>query len=515
VPPRLVLSVVLDQLGSDTFAKYEPLLAEDGALRLLLEQGRVWERAVYPYAATLTAPGHAMLYSGAVPARSGISTNHVIDAHSGKPRAVVDDGASQVIGNPDAHVGPGALLVPTVADALKHQTKGRAKVVSLSLKDRSAVLPAGKQPDLVLWFDDEAKGFTTSHYYAQELPQWLRDYNAEHPIEQQLATWEAGEPERLAMVVGPDDAPGEGDYKGIGTSFPHAIADSSDPYAAFVVSPTSSEYLLALAFEAAQQLALGDDEVPDLLAVSISGTDYAGHVFGPDSWEYVDHLRRADRALLKLIHKLQARTRLAVLITSDHGSAPLPEHARAQAEQRGEAVEAHRIDPGELSAALNAAVAAVHGDGAWVGGYAAPFVFLGAAARTHEQAGAIRSLALQTLRAQPGVAAVYDVQELAALRESDALEAAVRASIHPSSAGDFFVAVQRYSVPDIGITPGFGTTHGSHHDYDTEVPVLVLSPGSVALRVREPQDIGQVAPTLAELLAIKPPAAASLPPLEL
>ena len=137
-----------------------------------------------------------------------------------------------------------------------------------------------------------------------------------------------------ARLVGPDKSAGEGKGTGQGGEFPHPLdggekALGSKFYSALANSPFGNELLLEFAKVAIEAENLGSDEVPDLLMISISGTDYSGHVFGPDSWEYADHLRRADRALLRLFERLAERSRIAVLITSDHGVAPLPERLGA------------------------------------------------------------------------------------------------------------------------------------------------------------------------------------------
>ncbi len=506
---QLVVSVVIDQLGSDTLHRLEPLLAPDGAVAYARAHGRVFEQAVYAYAATLTAPGHAALYSGAAPEQSGIATNYVVDRRSGARRGVVDDGTHEVLGAAGEHAGPEVLRVDTVADVLKAATGGRARVVSLSLKDRSAILPAGQHPDLVLWYAAAARGFTTSTYYAGQLPPWLTGYEHVHPIAPEAVSWQVSDPERLARLLGPDAAPGEGSYKGLGPSFPHRFADTPRPYELWPLAPDSAEYMLELAYAAAQQLELGRDDVPDLLELSISGTDYDGHVFGPSSWEYADHLRRADRALMRLVQRLQAQTRVAVLITSDHGVAPLPEQSHAAHPS------ATRIDADALAQALDHAVDAAIGPGNWVLGYVEPYVFLSQAAREHPQHARIRALVKGALAAWPGVARAVDCEDLEALRgDPDPVAQRVLRSIHPATSGDFFVVVAPYAVPEIGMAKGAGTTHGSPWDYDTHVPVLMfgsgVAPGAAST---EQVDTRRVASTLAALLGVPPPAQARLPPL--
>jgi hypothetical protein len=493
-----VITVVIDQLGSDALRKLEPLL-QGGAIAYARAHGRVLEQVVYDYAATLTAPGHAAIYTGADPRENGVTTNAMIDRATGKKRGIVDDGEHAVLAvTPPVFAGPAVLKVPTVADALKQATGGQGKVLSISIKDRSAVLPAGKQPDLALWYDAKA-GFTTSTYYAQALPEWLTAFERGHPILPEGISWEVHDPERLGLLLGPDDAPGEGDYRGFGKTFPHKLAGNPNAADLWAHTPDSTEYLLELANEAAHQLALGSDDVPDLLAISISGTDYSGHVFGPDSWEYADHLRRTDKALLQLFERLGQRSRIAVLITSDHGVAQLPERLGGPAGDK-------RIDAGALEKTVDAAIDAVVGAGDWVGGYLEPYLFLTPAALAHPSLATIRATALQALRAQPGIAAVFDTTDLDALKHSDgALEQRVLRSIDPTTSGDFFVVVGQNVVPDIGMVAGAGTTHGSVWDYDTHVPVLMWGDQVQPGKNNEPLDQTRVASTIAALLNVPPP----------
>jgi hypothetical protein len=504
---RLVVSVVIDQLGSATLSKLEPLLAADGLLAHARRHGVVYEQVVYPFAATLTAPGHAAIYSGAPPARTAITTNYLIDPVSGRRRAIVDDGTHAVHGVPGKFAGPGAMRAETVADVLTRETHGSGKVASLSIKDRSAILPAGKRPDLVLWFDGSLRAFTTSAYYAPAPPAWLAEYQRAHPVAAERVVWTPADPAALAARLGPDAAEGEAAYKGLDTSFPHELAASSDPYDTWVLAPASTDALLALALEAVAQLGLGQDDTPDLLAISISGTDYAGHVFGPDSWEYADHLRHADRVLLQLLQRLQAQTSVALLVTSDHGVAPLPEQAKRAHPA------AARLDTAALAPAVDQAVDAAVGPGDWIAGYVDSYLYLTPAARSHPAHARVREAAVEALRATPGIVVAHDITSDGASLPP-ALRDAVLRTVHPETSGDIFVVTAEYVVPELGMTPRAGTTHGSPWPYDSHVPVLLVAPGLARARHAQPLELASVASTLAALLGVPwEPSGPAVPPL--
>lgn len=531
----LVLSIVIDQLGSETLTRLEPLLHADGAFARARANGRVYGRVVYPFIATLTAPGHAAIYSGATPSESGITANSRLDTATGTKLAMVDDRVSGVHGVPDEHAAPTAMRVATVGDALKQASDGRGKVVSISMKDRSAILPAGKQPDRVLWFETSLRAFTTSSYYASALPQWLTAHTIAHPVSLDLR-WEPLDAQRLLAVQGPDDAPGEGPPAGLKTTFPHLLAHAKDAASTWLLFPQSTDALLELALAASEQEQLCTDDVPDLLAVSISGTDLVGHAFGPSSWEYADALQRADLGIARLVDQLEKRCKVSVLITSDHGVAPLPEQSGGKRVPSDLSGRIERVLQDALGAPSEAAVAPGTKKGArgtsqptqtapsqpatdaapaprWLAGFDAPYLYFTVMGSTHKSFGKARELALATLAAVPGVREGIDTHDLEKLEaRSDLLSRQALASIHPEVSGDILVVNEARAVPAFG-SGTTGTTHGSPYEYDTEVPVLVWGPGITPARHLEAFDQRRVASTLAALLGVPAPHPQAPPPL--
>ena len=333
---RLVVAIVYDQFPDWAYSKYSDLLSPDGALRRTRTSGanHVVE---YNYAATHTAPGHTAIFTGVPPAQNGVGSNQVWTAERGV-RSIVDDGQHAVHGHPDLFASPDIIKGHSVADALRNSYDGKAKIVGLSLKDRGAVLTTGRDPDLALWYEKKIGRITSSSYYSEELPEWVTAWIAQNPLPDYFGDWVPEDPEHLQELLGPDDAPGEADYLGFGTTFPHNPAGTGDPFRTFRLTPDSTDYLLNLARVAVTEVGLGDDDVPDLLVLSISSIDYSGHVFGPDSWEYVDNLIRSDAAVGRFLTELEKMTSLAVLITSDHGGAHLPERSRLSLPYAGKRV---------------------------------------------------------------------------------------------------------------------------------------------------------------------------------
>jgi hypothetical protein len=496
-PPRMVVVVVLDQVGAWVFDRYRDQLDADGAMRAGTRRGALYTGR-YSYAATYTAVGHATISTGAGPAEHGVVANNVWDRAGAQNRSVFDDGQHRVLGVDDAFAGPGAMRVETVADLLHRATGGDAVIAALSHKDRGAIPGGGRHADLVLWYDKSLPGFTTSTFYAEALPAWLTAWLADNPIDARLGPWEPLDPDGYAVLLGPDDGPGEGDLHGFGTTFPHEPGRTTKPYDLFRYSPASAEHLIELAGEVVQRLDMGADAVPDLLTLSISTTDYVGHAFGPHSWEYLDNLIRVDRALGAFLRRLEAeRGPIAVVITSDHGQAPNPQVSVLKGREAG------RIYKDLLEPALDAAAEKALGPGDWVDAFVPPFVYLGPDAEKGARRDRVIAALLPALEAMPEVAAAYEVRSLLGrTADPDQQVRTAALSIHPEAGGDVFVVPQRWTVVDDGSPRGAGTSHGTPYAYDQEVPIVVWGPGVASGTARAVVDQRRVAATIAVLLGL-------------
>lgn len=496
--PRLVVLLVYDQLGSWVLEAHEDVLSDEGAIRWIGARGFVFERARYAYAGTYTAAGHTAIATGASPSETGISSNRVWDRRRLRRVSSFDDGVHPIVGRADAFAGLAVLRAPTVADVLVDRSP-HSRVVSLGMKDRSALPMGGRRPTLSAWFDAASGGFTTSSELRDELPAWLVEMGRTHPWSSYLRPWE---PLRPYPELGPDEAPGEGAY-GFDASFPHepdGVADAE----AFLALPWSSELLLEVARRAVQEEHLGDDDHVDFLAISIAGTDYVGHGFGPESWEARDQLVRVDEMVGRFLSWLDARTELAVLLTADHGVAPLPERAALH----GLPASARRWSADEELALLRGHLEATLGprEGGWVDAWVVPWIYLAGGVRAEPEA---RRRAVEAARAflatRPGIGFVFDRDEGTRLRASDdPVERAIGLGIDPEASGDIYVLPSEGSVVDDAASET-GTSHGSPFDYDRLVPVLLMGPGVVRGRSREVVAQERVAATLADLLGVPAP----------
>lgn len=513
--PKLVVLVVIDQLPTWAFDARRPFLT--GGIARLVAEGHEGVLEL-PYAATQTAVGHAALATGAPPSVTGIIGNKWWDRASGALTSSVADPAApllSVTGPPGPFpVSPRHLRVEAVGDALKRATGGAGKVVTVSFKDRSAILMGGRRPDLAVFYDDAQAAFTTSRYYADRVPAWLAALATTSPVRPRLApyVWSADDPALLARMTGgrPDQAPGEFDLYGIGLTFPHALGKARDPASDVEVTPLAEEITLEAALAAIAGEGLGADDVPDFLAISFSGHDYVGHMYGLESWEAADAFLRLDRAIGRLAETLDAtcgRDGWALVLSSDHGGAHTPEVTQAGGGTAG------RLNPMDLAVAAQAAAQGVLGPGTFtLPGYDLIYVTDAVNALPAARRDAVLDAIVAGLGKVPGVGFVGRKDRLAGgCDERTGLDALYCRSIDPERTGEVMYGPAPGWV--VMMPPFDATAHGSANDPDRFVPVLVRGPGVAPGRDPAPVSSLRVAPTLAALLGVAPPAAATAPAL--
>jgi predicted AlkP superfamily pyrophosphatase or phosphodiesterase len=481
--PKLVLAIVIDQFRYDYLLRFRS--DYHSGLARLLERGAVFTDAHYLHAATVTAVGHSTFLSGATPSSSGIIANEWYDRESGKTITSVSDPATRLIGGSPGRTGssPRRLLVSTVGDELKTQHPD-SKVIGISIKDRSAILPAGHQADGAYWYDSDTNAWVTSSYYRDQLPEWAKTLNNEHPHQRFLgakwlpldATGDSVKP-FCSMVAGPDVR-----YCG-----------------SLEATPWGNEMIEEFAERAIAGEKLGQHSSADLLAVSFSSNDYVGHAVGPDDPAVRDISIRTDRLLGKLLDAAEQSAgagHTLVILTADHGVAPVPEVNQARKMPGG------RLSAAELTAKINDALTERFGPGKWLlSGSSSIYLNLDLArAQKLERAEVERVAATAALQA-PHIARVYTRTQLAnGMVQQDGISRAFSLGFFGPRSGDVFVLQEPYYLFEAS-----GTSHGTPYDYDNHVPVIFLGPGIQRGRYSTRIAVNDIAPTLAEILRVEQP----------
>ena len=488
--PRLVVVITVDQLRPDYFERWRPQLK--GGLGRLLREGAVFTEAAQDHGVTETAPGHSTVLSGRWPAHTGIISNE---------RGVADR-ASPLVGAPGPGASPHRFRGTALFDWLKAVSPA-ARALSVSRKDRGAILPIGRAREHVYWFS--AGVFTTSAYYADTLPVWVRAFNARGiPARYAGRPWTLLLPERAYPEA--DDRPWEDPQGSYGEkTFPHQWhADSGRAARAFPNRPEIDSLTLAFALAGVDALELGRPGATDLLAVSLSATDAVGHLFGPSSREVHDMVLRLDRYLgwfLEQVFRRVGRTNVVVALTADHGVSPYPADLRAQGRAGAAGVS---IDT--LLRAVNASLpTAATTAGEPVGFRIDPgLVFLSGVAAL-SAAGVNPDSLVDAVRARiRRVACIARVDRPRDLVSADtARDAVVRRWLHHVP-DDAEVALVVTPGPDCVWGDESYAMHGLPTDLDARVPLIFW--GSALKRgvYRGRVATVDIAPTLARLLGIVP-----------
>ncbi len=516
-PLRLVVLVVIDQLPSWIFDR-DVKLVQDGIARLV-RTGVFFPRAELPYSATNTSSGHAALATGTPPATTGILATSWYQRDQHAERSSVDGTGCRVFRLAGAAAEPQSaarcpssqqLAVDGLADVLRRARGGRALSIAIALKQRAAILALGRRPDLAVWYQPDQGAMTTSSFYAAQPPAWLVDLAEDHPGSALSWAWTPTDPALLARVTGlPDDAPGEANGYDLGTTFPHDLAATGDPAGALRATPMGDQLVLDTALAALAATDLGRDDVPDLLSVSFSSHDWAGHVWGQESWERLDLFLRLDRqigALLRALDHKVGPDHYAVVLCSDHGATRLVEHSRAHGRP------ARRIQPSEVIEAANRAARAQLGDGDWIAAWAARNLYVDdrVLALPADRRDAVLDAMVAAVRKVDGIARVFRTDRITGdCDRRDPAEAKACRSVFPGRSGEIYVD---YRPDHILTTYPTGTDHGSGNPDDSFVPLVVAVPGRAARTDDQHVSTLRITATLAELLGIPaPPAAVGKP----
>lgn len=480
--PKLVVAIVVDQFRYDYLTRFRH--EYQGGFAILLEKGAVFTQARYPQFPTVTAVGHSMVMTGATPAMSGIVGNSWYSREERRVVTSVCDDTVTNIGRPSpptsaggdctdsSPASPRRMIVDTVGDELRNVSP-QSKVVGVSLKARSAVLPAGHTATGAYWFDDSG-AFVSSSFYGTSLPAWAVDFNKTSPANEYAGReW-------------------------MGLHFGQGAA----LYRQIPASPWGNELIEAFAEAAIDGEQLGKRGVTDVLTISFSSNDYVGHRFGPDDPHVQDMALRLDHLLDRMFHFIDARGigigNTLVVVTADHGVAPIPERNRERHMPGG------REPVGQVNQEIETALTARFGAGEWLvrKDLESP-TYLNEELIQQKglRAADVERVAAAALLKVPSVFRVYTREQLETGLCGDRVADAVNAGFFASRSGDIVVLSDPYWIGGTS-----GTTHGSPFSYDNHVPLIFMGPQIRPGLYRSGVSIADIAPTLSELLNVETPA---------
>lgn len=484
--PKLLLAIAVDQFRYDYTTRFRDRY--NSGLATMLAHGAVFVDAHQDHFPTVTATGHTTFLTGSTPATSGIIGNDWYDRASGKTITSVEDAKTKLLGAGDGKKGssPHNLIVSTLGDEIKIADRSTTKVIGISMKDRAAILPSGRMADAAYWIDNQDGNVVSSTWYQEKLPQWVERYNAGKPALKYLGkSW---------YPVGKDASSGKPFMK---------LSSSPDKsyFSEWEKTPFANEMLENLAEEVMRNEELGHHPGTDVLTISFSANDHLGHAVGPDAAEVEDMSVSTDRVLGKLLDAAVKQAggldNLLVVLTADHGVAPVPEV------NTGRKMPGGRIDKKEYLGSIQEALVKKFGEGKWLlGTQESGFYFdYDLILQKKLKPSAVEDEAAAAALKLPYVARAYTRTQL--LRHeapASQIDEYVARSFYPERGPDVVVIMKPYYL---GGTEGTG--HGSPYDYDSHVPLIFYGSQIHAGVYGERVGISDVAPTLAAVLSVETP----------
>jgi arylsulfatase A-like enzyme len=528
--PKLVVGIVVDQMRFDQLNKYENKFT-DGGFKRLQREGYNFKNTTYNYIPTFTAPGHASIFTGTMPAYHGIIGNSWYDRTLKRVRGNVEDTTVVVVGSQMANTrgaSPRNLLTTTISDELRMGSNFRSKVVSVSLKDRGAILPGGHTANAAYWLDvDTSPGyFVSSGYYMQELPKWVTAFNKQDKANQYLnKTWSTLFPIAEYVESDADNNTYEPSLGGKPTpTFPYDFKamrekyrERGTEYQLLLVSPDGNTILNEFAQQAITNEKLGSDEVTDMITISFSVTDVIGHTFGPQAVEMQDIYFRLDKEIENLLNFLDQQVgqgQYVLFLTSDHGVMPVASY-----------LENYKLPSGiarvkRYTYALENYLNTKYGTQPWIEYYAEDQIYLNRTLISD------RKLDLNTLQQEiadflmglEGIHSALTAHNLQNFDYGKGLNDLLQNGFLSRRSGDILLTydpgVVQNANSDLPISRVKGTTHGTGYGYDRHVPMLWFGAGIPKGSSVRNVSTTDIAPSLAMFLDLQLPSGSIGQPLE-
>ncbi|MFV8224982.1 alkaline phosphatase PafA [Christiangramia aquimixticola] len=512
--PKLVVGVVVDQMRYDYLTRFWDQFEEEGFKRLV-NKGFSFKNNHFNYVPTYTGPGHASVFTGTTPASHGIISNSWFDKFNNEYVYCAGDAEVTPVGTGDkaGKMSPHRMKSTTFADENRLLTQMKGKTIGIALKDRGAILPAGQTANAAYWFlgGDEAKWITSS-YYMQDLPQWVKDFNASGKAKSYLKEWKPLKDISTYVQSGVDRNDFEFGFTGKETAeFPYdlpALAAENGNFELIKATPFGNDLTVDFAKAAIKAEKLGKDKITDVLTLSFSSTDYVGHNFGVNSKEIQDTYLRLDLALADLLKFLDAEVgagEYTLFLTADHGGVDVPAYLKSQK------IPAGYFDELSFKENLGKFISNRFKADSLIQNVSNSQIFLNydrlqkAKISRFDVENEIAHFVLQ----QPQISRVLTRTQLQSGAFVNNIEALVQNGFNQKRSGDIIFVTD----PGYIVYPEKGTTHGSGFTYDTHAPLIFYGKGIKQGETMAPSYIPDIAPTISAMLGISFPNAASGKPL--
>ena len=502
--PKLVVSIVVDQMRFDNLDKYNGSYSDNGFKRLIRE-GFNLKNNHFNYVPTVTGPGHASISTGSTPKTHGIAGNNWFDKKTRKDVYCTTDLDYENLGGNaySAKMSPNNLLVETLGDLNRIENDMNSKTISIAIKDRGSILMGGKKANAAYWFYGKDKGeWVSSKYYMQELPDWVNSFNNSGFISTYIREWNTLYDINSYNESRSDDNKFEKSFKGDpSVTFPYdlnKLKDLNDGYDMLKETPFGNSLTTDFAIEAISNEKLGNDQYTDVLNISYSSTDYIGHNFGVDAKETQDAYLRLDLEIERLLNFLDihvGKNEYTLFLTADHGAAKIPAYLNSIG------VKSQNIEEGTVKNILNDVLFKSFGSNQLISKIMNSQIYLNdnTINSLNLNLDIIEKTIINTLSQLDFIDKVYTSNEIINGNFDSGYELLIQNGYNIPRSGDIIFKLKE-NVISYG---NKGTTHGSGYSYDTHVPLIFFGKKIVQGESNVKTKITDIAPTIAKLLGLK------------
>lgn len=501
--PKLVVGIVVDQMRWDYLYRYYDRYDNNGGFKRMLNKGFSCENTLIPYAPTVTACGHSSIYTGSVPAITGITGNTWWDREQMRTVYCTEDRTVKTVGS-ISNLGlqsPRNLLTTTICDEMRLATNFRSKAIGIAIKDRGGILASGHSANAAYWYDATNGTWISSTYYMNELPKWVAEFNNKKWVDNYYQQgWKLLYPANTYKQSTEDEKAYEG--KPFGPKFPYDMKNYiGKDYSKISTTPMGNSLTAEMAKAAVIGEELGADEYTDFLAISFSSPDYIGHTFGPNSLEAEDGFLRLDKELGQLMDFLDknvGKDQYILFLSADHGVSEIPEFLQENKLPGG------RVFMSRITDTLNKQLLEKY--------RISKMIVSDDNYQLHLNHPAIDSARLDAeeiaewitrkLSDQPGIARVFALEELNEVPLPSTIRIMLNNGYYPKRNGDIQIILLPNHIDAYG---NIGTTHGLWNPYDTHIPLLWYGWGIKTGKTNRETYMTDIAATLAAMLRIQMP----------
>jgi len=508
--PKLIVGIMVDQMRWDYINQFKPYFTSQKGFLRFVNEGAICNNNIIPYVPTVTACGHASVYTGSTPALHGIAGNQWYDNYQQRTVYCVEDTTAISVGIEGSAAGkmsPKNLWTSTIGDEMKLASNFKSKVYGISIKDRGAILPAGHSADGAFWYDSKTGKFISSNYYYKTLPSWVSNYNDQHRVD---SLYENGWDLSLAKSVYEANCDGdinvyESTPLGVNQKgFPYTLSQFiGKDYGKIASTPFGNNLVREMAEKALLNEGLGQDDITDLLAISFSSPDYIGHSFGPNSWETMDGYIKLDVQLAKLFASLDqqvGKNNYTVFLTADHAVQHIPDFAKKHNLPGGLIIES------DIKKELNQLLVKNGLDPKLISDIGEYYIHFNhdLMDSLHVSQDKLVQLVSNSLEKNTGILQVVETRKAATASLPQSLRERIVNGYSSQRSGDLFI------VTKSGYMDGYasGTTHGTLYNNDAHIPLLWYGNGIKKGQVNSVNYMTDIAPTVTTLLGIQMPSGA-------